>query len=459
MKFDAVEFIKKLVKIPSVSAVSEHAADVAECARVLSAEFEKLGFESSIEKTPLHPIVFARRNCPSGKPKARVLCYGHYDVQPPEPLEKWHWKPFEPEVRNGRILGRGTADNKGPFTCLLAGIADFLREHPDAPVDIGIMVEGEEEIGSPSMSEFIKKHPDLISSYDFIILSDTSSPSPEQIVVTVGLRGTVSFDAVFKGAKSDVHSGMFGGMIYNPVQAMAEVMASLHNSDGFVNVEHFYDGIAPIADWEKNEIARSPFTAESVREFLGVRGLYRQGGVDPILAGKVLPTLEFTGIGGGYQGEGSKSVIPAECFFKSCIRTVPPQDTRKILELVKAAIRARTPEQVDVEFLEYDSAGDGYFVDPHNFGGDARSRRLSEAFAAVEECTEKCFGCRPLFLREGASIPLIADIKKYTGLDSIMLGLFNPEDNLHAPDESFSVATIEKARNYYKMFLERISQC
>ena len=458
MKFDAVSFIKELVGIPSISAQSAHSGDVERCARVLSDKFRELGFDSRIEKTPLHPIVFAQRNC-AKKPLFRILCYGHYDVQPVDPLNKWKSDPFSPQVLDGRIYGRGTADNKGPFTCLLAGIADFLEAHPDAPIDFGIMVEGEEEVGSPSMSEFIKSHPDLISSYDFIVLSDTSSPSENQIVVTTGLRGTVSFDAVFKGPKTDVHSGMFGGMVYNPIQAMAEVMASLHSCDGFVNVPHFYDGISEIQDWEREQIKRSPFTAEAVRDLLGLKGLYRQGNVDPIIAGKVLPTLEFTGVGGGYQGEGSKSVIASECFFKVCIRTVPPQQTAKILELVKQAVRERTPEQVDVEFIEYDSAGDGYFVNPREFGSDARSRKLEKAFAALEECVESSFGCKPLFLREGASIPLIADIKKYTGLDSIMLGLFGPADNIHAPNESFSISLIEKARNYYKKFFERLCKC
>lgn len=459
MELDTVNFISDLVKIPSVSAMSEYAQDVAKCADVLNAKFGELGFDSKIIKTDLHPIVFAERKAKMGNAKFRVLCYGHYDVQPPDPLDKWTTPPFEPTIKDGRIWGRGTADNKGPFSCLLAGVVDFLNANPNAPIDFGIMVEGEEEIGSPSMTKFIKENASIISDYDFIVLSDTSSPSSEQIVITTGLRGTGSIDVIFKGASTDVHSGMFGGVIYNPVQAMCEVCASLHTKDGFVNIENFYDGIGAIEDWEKAEIDKSPFDSESIKKLLGVSKLYKQGDYEPALAGRVLPTLEFTGIGGGYQGEGSKSVIASECFCKISVRTVPPQKTEDILELVKKTVRERTPEQIKVEFVEYKANGDGYFVNPKQFANDERGSKLSTAFKAVEECVECVFGKKPLFLREGASIPLISDIKKHTGLDCIMVGLFNPEDNLHAPDESFKLSTIENASSYYRKFFERITIC
>ena len=457
MDFDAVKFISDLVKIPSVSASSSNAQDVVKCAQILNDKFAELGFDSRLIETQLHPIVFAKRDCLSGKPKFRVLCYGHYDVQPPEPLEKWGTAPFDPVVKDGRICGRGTADNKGPFCCMLAGIARFIEKNPEAPIDLGIIVEGEEEIGSPSMTKFIQENSELISSYDFIILSDTSSPSPEQIVITTGLRGTGSIDVIFKGANTDVHSGMYGGVIYNPIQAMCEVCASLHDENGFVNIEHFYDGIAPIEDWEKAEIKKSPFDEDSIKSLLGLERLYKQGNEEPTVAGRVLPTLEFTGIGGGYQGEGSKSVIASECFCKISVRTVPPQKTDNILQLVKKAIIERTAKQIKVEFVEYNASGDGYFVNPKN--PDGCNEKLKVAFKLVDECVEFAFGCKPLFLREGASIPLISDIKKFTGLDCIMVGLFNPEDNLHAPNESFRISTIEKASLYYNKFLERLAQC
>ncbi|MBO5254468.1 MAG: M20/M25/M40 family metallo-hydrolase [Opitutales bacterium] len=459
MKLDTINLISELVKIPSISASSAHTKDVTECANVLNKKFIELGFESNVINTDLHPIVFATRKSKANETKLKILCYGHYDVQPPEPLEKWSTPPFEPIIKNDRIFGRGTADNKGPFSCLLSGVVEFLDKNPNAPIEFGIIVEGEEEIGSPSMTKFIKENAQLIADYDFMILSDTSSPSLEQIVVTTGLRGTGSLDVIFKGAKTDVHSGMFGGMIYNPIQAMSEVCASLHNSDGLVNIEHFYDGIAPIEDWEKAEIEKSPFNADSIKKLLGVKSLYKQGDVEPALAGRVLPTLEFTGIGGGYQGEGSKSVIAAECFCKISVRTVPPQNTESILQLVKNAIIARTPPQIDVDFIEYNANGDGYFVNPKAKGDSDKGKKIAMAFDAVEECITEVFGNKPLFLREGASIPLISDIKRFTGLDCIMVGLFNPEDNLHAPNESFNLATISKASSYYCKFFERLVKC
>ncbi len=454
MKFDTLGFIESAVRIPSVSAKSEHAADVRKCAEFYNAQFLKLGFESEIVPTKMHPIVFARRKA-RVRAKFGILCYGHYDVQPAEPLEKWHSEPFIARVEGGSVFGRGVADNKGPFACMLAGVADFLEKNPDAPIDFGIVVEGEEEVGSPSMPEFIARRAAELSKYDFVMLSDTSSFA-ERVVVTAGLRGTGSVDAIFRGANTDVHSGMFGGVIYNPLQAMAEVCASLHSPDGLVNIPHFYDGIGEIRDWEKREIQQSPFGEAQIKRLLGIDSLYRQGDVPPALAGRVLPALEFVGMGGGYQGEGSKSVIPAECFCKISIRTVPPQKTADMLELVKNAIRERTPKQIRVEFVEYGAGGDGYFIDRHGDFKGQKGEKLAKVFDAVEACAKRAFGDRPLFLREGASIPLMADIKSLTGLDCIMLGLFTPENNIHAPDENFSIQTIKKAAAYYADFLETL---
>ena len=206
MKFDTLKFISDLVKFESVSADSSRACEVRKCAEFLKDAFSGFGFEASLFETPGHPILIAKRDCKSGSPRVRVLCYGHYDVQPVDPVGKWKTPPFEPVVCGGKVWGRGTADNKGPTSCVIGGLVNFLEENPDAPIDVAFMLEGEEEIGSPSMSDFIKEHSDFISGYDFVMLSDTSSASLDQLVVTIGLRGTGSFDAVFKGANSDVHS-------------------------------------------------------------------------------------------------------------------------------------------------------------------------------------------------------------------------------------------------------------
>ena len=458
MAFDALEFVKELIKIPSVSADKSRAADVARCAEAYAGKLSELGFEAELVKTGLHPIIWAKR--PAKTPaKIRVVCYGHYDVQPVDPIEKWRNPPFEPIVENGRLCGRGSADNKGPFMCLFGGLMRFLEKNPDAPIDIALMIEGEEEISSPSMPKFIADHKDELSKYDAILLSDTSSASESQVVVKTGLRGVFAFDVKFKGPNSDIHSGMFGGAVVNPIAAMLEVCASLHK-DGLVNIEGFYDGVLPVYEWEKRDIARYPFGEKDIMQSLGVKALMRQGDLTPAEALRLMPSLEFTGIGGGYQGEGNKSVIPSECFCKISVRLVPNQDGQKVCELVKDAIIKRCPKGVEAEVGKPDGIGDAYCVIPPNREGapSPYPEKLKKIFEAVEVCVEKNFGNPPIFLREGASIPLLSLLKKETGLDSVMTGLFSPLDNLHAPNESFSLEMMRRAINYYEALFERIAK-
>lgn len=456
MKFEIVDFISKLVSFKSVSADSNCAGEVRKCAEFLTDSLRGFGFDVKMHDTQLHPIVFAERKCKSGSPKVRILCYGHYDVQPIDPIEKWKTPPFEATLVDGKLMGRGTADNKGPFSCLLGGLLAFLKKNPDAPIDLGIMLDGEEEIGSGSMCDFIKNNAKMIGGYDMLLLSDTSSATRDTPILTIGLRGTGSFDAVFKGPNTDIHSGMFGGMVYNPIQAMFEVIASLHDKDGFVNIPNFYDGLAKLEDWERAEIAKNPFGEEDVKKLLNVKALYSQKGYSPAEAVRVLPTVEITGAGGGYQGEGSKSVIASECFCKFCCRTVAPQKTQEVLKVVQKAIKERTPAGVEVSFINYESGGDAYFLNPESFGDDKRGQTMKKVFSLVAECSKSTFGNEPIMLREGASIPLISLIKSETGLDSLMFGLFTAEDNLHAPNEGFPIKTIENAQKYYELFFERI---
>lgn len=459
MKFDTLSFISKLVRFRSVSADSTKASETRACAEFLNAEFASRGFESSLLETSKNPVVFARRACASGAPKVRVLCYGHYDVQPAEPLEKWNTEPFEPTVKDGKIWGRGTADNKGPSSCMLAGLFNFLAENPDADIDVGIALEGEEEIGSGGISKLVETRPELFSGYDYVVLSDTSCVSEDRIVVTIGLRGMGGFEAVFRGPNTDVHSGMFGGAVYNPLRAMFEVCASLHDADGFVNVPEFYESLPELSAWERGQIAQSPFSEEAIKAQLGLETLAKQKGYTVAEAMRVLPTLEFSGVGGGYQGEGSKSIIPSECFCKISCRTVAGQDTERALASVKYAMLDRCPEGVKLSFVDNDAGGNAYFVNPKAAPTDGKSRKLAQAFAAVDKCVSETFGNPPLYLREGASIPLISAIKRNTGLDCVMVGLFSPEDNLHAPNEGFSLSMIEKGTAYYERFFAEISKC
>ena len=460
-KFDVVEFISKLVRFKSISTLPEMRGEVRACAVFLRDFFASKGFDSILHETPLHPVVFASRKCASGNPRVRILCYGHYDVQPVDPLDKWISQPFEPNVRDGKIFARGAADNKGPTACVIAGFLNFIDKNPDAPIDIAFMLEGEEEIGSVHMRDFIERNRDMLSAYDYVVLSDTSSASLDDVIVTVGLRGTGSLEFRFKGPNCDVHSGMYGGIVYNPIQAMAEVCASLHNSDGLVNIQGFYDGILSMSDREKSDTATAPFGEESIKKQLGLDELYRQSDIPPMEAGRAYPTLEFVGIGGGYQGAGSKSVIPSECFCKISCRSAPGQDTRHLLDLVEKAVKERCPKQVKVSCnREKSSCGEAYFVDPRGIkgGSSIKARRLSEAFGALEKCVSKIYGRKPLYLREGASIPLMSDIHRLTGLDCVMLGLFLPQDNIHAPNEGFSIESIKRGCAYYEEFFSTVSR-
>ncbi len=457
MAFDPLELAKELIAIPSISADPGHRSDVRRCAEHFASRLRGLGFSAELCDYGLHPVIWASRRAETA-PKFRILCYGHYDVQPVDPISKWKNPPFEPKVENGRLLGRGSADNKGPFLCLLGGLVRFLERNPGAPVDFGLMIEGEEEISSPSMPAFIAAHRDEIASYDAILLSDTSSPSEDQLVVTTGLRGVFAFDVKFTGPNGDLHSGMFGGAVCNPVQAMAEVCASLHSPDGLVNVPGFYDGVQPILDWERADIAKSPFGDRQMLEGLEVDALYSQKGATPSEAVRLMPTLEFTGIGGGYQGEGNKSVIPSECFCKISVRLVPDQSGPRVYGLVRKAIMDRCPAGVRAEVSEPDGFGDPYRVVPPGREGapSPYPEKLGRIFSALEDSARESFGSAPIYLREGGSIPLISIIKKETGLDCVMPGLFTPLDNLHAPNESFSLLMMERAVNCYASLFERI---
>lgn len=461
-KFDTVKFISELVKFKSVSALAENAIDVSKCAEFLNSTMLKLGFDSELISTDLHPIVYAKRKSRGGEPKVRILCYGHYDVQPVDPIDKWIIPPFEPTVKDGRLWGRGTADNKGPFSCVLAGLMNFLSKNPLAPIDVGIIFEGEEEIGSPSMLKFVGERAEELSAYNCLVFSDTSSASVDDPVITIGLRGNVTFDVRFKGPKADLHSGLFGGAIYNPLQAMAEVCASLHGADGRVNVPHFYDGVLPLEDWEKAQIAANPFGPEDIKKAAGVHELYKQEGMTSSEACRVMPTLEFTGIGGGWQGTDAKSIVPSECFVKISCRLVPNQDAIAVANAVKQAIKERTPKAVEVSFEDHMGASNAYAVfPPHlrgNCNGEKAADSLGKIFAAMDKSVEGAFGRKPIYLREGGSIPLMRLLKDKTGLDCVMLGLFTPQDNLHSPNESMSLKMISRAEECYENFFKAVSE-
>lgn len=441
--FDPVEKLKEFIRHPSVSTDSKFRDGMKGAQEFVSGLLRSLGFTVEVVATELHPIIFAQRGGDKSWP--HILIYGHYDVQPADPLSLWKTPAFEPTIVGNRIYGRGAADNKGPLITNIAAIAQALEANPQLPLRITFLIEGEEEMGSPSFPKFIESYADRLREADFVFLSDTALPNEQQVVLTCGLRGLALFDVQVTGPKGDLHSGLHGGVLHNPIQALAEILATLHTPEGRVNVPGFYDGVLDVHPWEREELKKLGADEKAYAEFLGIDAFYTTPGFSPFESVRFQPTLEINGIGGGYQGEGTKTVIPSKAFAKISCRLVPNQQPDAIKKLVMDTIRARTPKGVKVEFVDQHK-GDPYVVVPPDRSNTPKDQSpvLARAFRAAEQAVTEVWGRPPLYLREGGSVPIIADIKRKTGLDSVMFGLFLPEDNLHAPNESFNLDVMKK---------------
>ncbi len=454
--FDPVEKLMEFIRHPSVSADPKFAAGMVGAREFVVRLLGSLGFTVEVVPTPLHPVILAERGGDARWP--HVIIYGHYDVQPADPLNLWDSPAFEPALRGRRLYGRGAADNKGPLMTHIAAVARLLARRPDLPLRITFMIEGEEEMGSPSFPAFLAQHRERLRKADFVFLSDTGSPREDQVVITCGLRGLVLADVEVKGARSDLHSGLHGGVLRNPIQALAELCASLHSPDGRVNVPGFYDDVLPVESWERAELAKLGQSEEQYRSFLGIPAFHATEGFSPFESARFLPTLEFNGIGGGYQGEGTKTVIPSKAFVKISCRLVPNQSPAKIRALLYAAIQDRMPTDVTFRIVDQHE-GAPYVVVPPGRANTPKDQPavLARAFRAADAAVTEIFGRSPLYLREGGSVPIIDDIKRVLGLDSVLLGLFLPEDNLHAPNESFHLGMMEKGMAASEKVLETIA--
>jgi len=454
--FDPVAKLQEFIRHPSVSADSRFRAGMQGAQEFISGLLGSIGFEVEVVRTDLHPIVLAHRG---GDPRwPHVVIYGHYDVQPADPLELWRTPAFEPTIIGNRIYGRGAADNKGPLLTNVAAVAQALEEDPALPLRITFLIEGEEEMGSPSFPKFLERYADRLRQADFVFLSDTALPNPDQVVLTCGLRGLALFDVHLTGAKGDLHSGLHGGVLRNPIQALAEILATLHTPEGRVNVPGFYDDVLDVHPWEREELRRLGTDERAYADFLGIDTFYTTPGFNPFESSRFQPTLEFNGIGGGYQGEGTKTVIPSKAFAKISCRLVPNQRPERIKKLVMDTIRARVPKGIRLEFVDQHQ-GDPYVVVPPGRSNTPpdQSPVLARAFQATEQAVREVWGRAPLYLREGGSVPIISDIKRVTGLDSVMMGLFLPEDNLHAPNESFNLDVMRKGTETTRRMLRALS--
>ena len=437
-----IDDLFEFLRFPSISTASEHASDVRACGEWLVKKLTSMGLSVELHETPKHPVVVARNAHQEGR--KTVLIYGHYDVQPVDPVELWDSPPFEPEIRGERIWGRGSTDNKGQMMAHVLGVQQMLEEKGELPVNLIFLFEGEEEIGSPSLVPFLEKHKADLAC-DIIAVSDTGMVARGVPTMGYGLRGIACCEVTVKGPSGDLHSGVYGGAVANPATAVARLVASLHDADGKIAIEGFYDDVKPLENWEREMWAQIPgMTKDDVLETTGSPDLFGEPGYSSAERLWARPTAEVNGIGSGYQGEGSKTVLPAEAMAKFSFRLVPDQDPADISAKVKSHLEKHCPAGVTVE-VEVGHDGKPYICDPHSENGKAGQFAL-----------EKAFGKAPVLIREGGSIPIIQDMKEILGVESLMLGLALPDCQIHAPNENYYVENFEGGIRLNKALLKEL---
>jgi acetylornithine deacetylase/succinyl-diaminopimelate desuccinylase-like protein len=436
---DLLEFLR----FPSVSTQSVHASDMVACATWIREKFLKIGLEAKICETGGHPAVIA--HTVHDPAKRTVLIYGHYDVQPPEPLEEWKSPPFEPEIRDGRIFARGATDNKGQILAHILGMGEILARGETPPVNVTFLVEGEEETGSEHLEAFLESHRAELAC-DVIVISDTGMAAHAHPTLTYALRGIAALECVLTGPSQDLHSGVFGGAVTNPATALARLVATLHDADGRVAIPGFYDAVQPLADWERQAADALPITEEQLRQLTGVPALAGEPGYSSIERIGARPTVEVNGLGGGYQGEGTKTVLPREAFAKLTMRLVPQQDPATILQLVGDHLKAHCPDTVRIQ-ITGGHCGEAYFMDPNHPDGLAARRALKEVF-----------GCEPSLMREGGSIPIVTTFKNILGADSLLLALASPDCCAHSPNENFPIENFHTGIRLHQAVLRELGK-
>lgn len=413
------------------------------CAAWLVSKLQSIGLATELHQTPGHPVVIARNAHQPGR--RTVMLYAHYDVQPAEPLEEWQSPAFEPTLREGRIFCRGATDNKGQLMAHLRGLEETLAEKGDLPVNLIFLIEGEEEIGSPNLKPFLEQHREELKC-DMVAISDTGMVAPGVGTFTYGLRGIACMEVRVKGPLIDLHSGIFGGAVMNPNTAVARLAATLHDAEGRVAVEGFYDHVRPLQDWEREAWKKLGDSAQETLDLTGVPALFGEAGYSDMERRWARPTAEINGIGGGYQGAGSKTVIPREAMMKLSFRLVPSQDPAKIMSLVEKHLLAHCPPGVRLE-IEPGHVGMPYLMDPHSQAGAAAQRALTATF-----------GGDIALIREGGSIPIVQAFKDVLGVETLLLGLALPDCQAHAPNENFPVASYEAGVRLNKHLLAELAK-
>jgi acetylornithine deacetylase/succinyl-diaminopimelate desuccinylase-like protein len=438
LKANEDRFVRELceyLRIPSVSAQSAHRADMQRCAGWLARHCRQIGLTARVYPTAGHPVVLASTPGARSASRPHFLVYGHYDVQPPEPLELWKTPPFEPCLRNHRLFGRGTSDNKGQHFAHLKAVEAYLKTRTPLPCDLTFVIEGEEEVGSSSLSVFLSEQRRRLRC-QAVVISDTGIPDLQHPALTYGLRGIAAIELTMHGPSRDLHSGIYGGSLDNPALALCQLLAQLRDARGRITVPGFYDEVAPLSAYEKRQFRRVPHNEAAYRRFLGVPALFGERGFTALEQRTARPTLEINGLTSGYQGEGSKTIIPAWARAKLTLRLVPNQHPARILRQVERHLRHLCPPTVRLEI----TAGHGaepYWVSPSG----ALARGALRALRAA-------FGCEPILMREGGSIPIVTEFKKILGAESLLMGLALPDANAHSPNESFHLGAFAKGMQF-----------
>ncbi|MBB4080034.1 acetylornithine deacetylase/succinyl-diaminopimelate desuccinylase-like protein [Lewinella aquimaris] len=447
-----LEELKTLIRIPSISTAREHDKDTHHCAVQVQEYLVRAGLDrAELYPTDGHPIVYAEKIVDEKAPT--VLIYGHYDVQPADPLDEWETPPFEPTIKktenhpDGAIFARGATDDKGQMFIHLKAVEAMIQTD-SLTCNVKFMIEGEEEIGSPNLVPFIKEHKEKLKS-DVILISDTSLLSKKHPSVTVGLRGLTYLDVKVRSARADMHSGLFGGAVANPINVLCEMIASLKDENKHITIPGFYDDVRFPSDRDRKLMQDAPFDAQEYMNSPGVFGLEGEKGYTTYERTGILPTLDVNGIWGGFTGEGSKTVIPAVANAKISMRLVSKQDHEKITKLFSDHFKSIAPESVKVEVI------------PHHGGNPYVTPTDTPEYKAAEEAIQQTFGETPVPMYEGGSIPIVAQFKEVLEVETILMGFGFDTDGLHSPNEHFGLWNfykgIETVPAFFKAYAARKS--
>ena len=438
-----------LLRIPSVSADPAFQQNVKACAEFLATHFKQIGLdEVCIYPTAGHPIVYAEKIIDPALPT--VLVYGHYDVQPADPLELWHSPAFEPVIKTteihpeGAIFARGACDDKGQFFMHVKALEAMLKSQ-ELPCNVKLMIEGEEEIGSPNLAIFVKENKAKLKA-DIILVSDTGMLANDVPSITTGLRGLSYVEVEVTGPNRDLHSGLYGGCVANPINILTQMIASLHDENNHITIPGFYDRVQELSPEDRAEMAKAPYSEEAYCKALDLKATHGEAGYSTMERGSIRPTLDVNGIWGGYTGEGAKTVIASKAFAKISMRLVPDQDPEEITRLFQDHFEKIAPNSVRVKVL------------PHHGGEPVVTPTDSFAYDAAVRAYEKTFGKRPIPVRSGGSIPIIAMFEKELGLKTILMGFGLDSDAIHSPNEHYGLFNFYKGIETIPYFFKNFSQ-